>query len=1105
MKRTLVIPVWFALACAVGLGAPALAKESLPKGAQVASLEARPAKIELKHKYDYAQLLITARLSGGEQLDATRLAERSAQSDLVTLSPTGVVRPKTDGSGEIRFTLGGQTVTVPVTVTGHKAEYSVSFVRDVMPAMSKMGCNSGTCHGSLNGKNGFKLSLRGYDPLYDYRALTDDIAGRRFNRAAPDQSMMLLKSAGVIPHVGGVLTQPDEPYYEMIRSWIAGGVKIDLESPRVTKIDVYPQNPIVPLIGMQQQIAVVATYANGAMRDVTLEAFVDSGNTEVAEANKLGLITTIRRGEAPLLARFEGSYAATTVTVMGDRSGFEWTNPTANNQIDELVYNKLKRVKTLPSELCDDAEFIRRVSLDLTGLPPSPDEVRAFTADSRETKVKRDELVDRLIGNGEYVEHWTNKWADLLQVNRKFLGERGAIGLRNWIKQAVASNMPYDKFVYAILTASGSNWENPPAAYYKVLRTPEDTMENTTQLFLAVRFNCNKCHDHPFERWTQGQYYHLSAFFAQVGRKEDPAGGGERLRMGGEEIGGVMPMVEDIYDSGTGSVTHLGTGKEAEPQFPYQSPTGSASDTASRRERLARWMTSKDNQYFAKSYVNRLWGYLFGRGIIDPIDDIRAGNPPANPELLNYLTDQFTASNFNAQEVFRSICKSRTYQHSIITNKWNADDEINFSHALARRLPAEVMYDTLQRATGSVSRLPGVPAGFRAAQLPDVGLTLPSGFFEMFGRPARESSCECERSSGMMLGPVMALINGPTIAEAIGDKNNAITKLVAENSDDRKVVEEMFMRILCRPPTESEIKTGLAALDAGDQEHEKLVAALVEYEKQLEAKQAAWEAEQGSTAWTVVEPLEMSSTAGATFAKQADQSVLVEGTGGKDTYTIAVPTDISPVTGIRLEALTDPKLNAMGPGRASNGNFVVSELHVAAASKADPAQKIPVALQNPTADFSQENFPVAAAIDGNPATGWAVAPQMGKNHVAVFELAQDINYQGGAMLTLVIDQRYVDGQHSLGKFRLSVTSSKHPINLQGPPPQIAQVLAIDRAQRTEGQKAVLGTYFRSLDPKWVDMNQDVAASAGDAGNRRLLGAQDLAWALVNSPAFLFNR
>ncbi len=1081
--------------------APAASKEQLPSGAKVVSLEANPAQFTLANKYAYVQVLLTAQLEGGDRLDVTRMAESAVANDLASVSPTGVVRPKTDGDGQIVFQLGGQSVTVPLTVSAQKADYNTSFVRDVMPALSKMGCNAGTCHGSLNGKNGFKLSLRGYDPLHDHRALTDDIASRRINRAAPDQSLMLLKPAGVIPHVGGVVTQPGQPYYELVRSWISGGLKLDLDSPRVERVEIFPKNPIVPMPGMSQQMKVIATYSDGTARDVTLEAFIDSGNMDVAEPNKLGLVSVIRRGEAPVLARFEGAYTATTITVMGDRTGYEWKDVPANNFVDELVYNKLKRVKSLPSELCIDAEFIRRVLLDLTGLPPTSDQVRAFVADGRETNVKRDELIDQLIGGGDYVELWTNKWADLLQVNRKFLGEQGSFALRGWIKQAVSSNMPYDRFVHTILTASGSTVENPPAAYYKILRTPEETMENTTQLFLGVRFNCNHCHDHPFERWTQGQYYHLAAYFAQVGRKEDPLSDGRKL--GGSDVEGGKPLVEDIFDTGLGEVLEGGTGKPATPGFPYKH-NDLAAGAPSRREQLAQWVASKENQYFAKSYVNRLWGYLFGRGIIDPIDDIRAGNPPSNPELLEKLTSEFVASGFDMQHMLRAICKSRAYQLSIVTNKWNQDDDINFSHAIARRLPAEVLYDTIQRATGSVSRLPGVPAGFRAAQLPDVGLTLPSGFFEVFGRPARESSCECERSSGMMLGPVMTLVNGPTIAEAIADANNSLTKLVAAQSDDAKVVDELFVRILSRAATQSEIEAGVQALHASAGEHLKLQSDLAQRESQLSAAQAEWEASLAPPAWTALEPSALSSTAAATFSKQPDQSVLVEGANGRGSYTITLGTDLPTVTAIRLELLADPKLPSGGPGRATNGNLTLSEIRATAASKADPSKSMPLSFQRATADFSQENFPVTNAIDGNPQTHWAIHPQVGKNHSGVFEIKEDLNCAGGTTLTLTLDQLY-DDTHAIGRFRIAVTSAKRPIAPQSAPDKIIEILAVAPDKRTDAQKAEVASLHRSRDAEWVRLNSAVASSAEQLKNERLTGAQDLAWALINSPSFLFNR
>lgn len=1076
--------------------------EKLPEGTALVAIEALPASLELSGPLAYGQVLLTGRTAGGETLDVTRMAEGTWSAELGTVSPTGVVRPKADGEGALRFAVAGQSVSMPVKVSGAGQPFQASFVRDVMPAMSKMGCNAGTCHGSLNGKNGFKLSLRGYDPLADHRALTDDLSGRRINRAAPDQSLMLLKPAGAIPHVGGVLTSPGEPYYETIRSWIHHGLKLDLDAPRVAKIDIWPKNPIVPLPKMTQQFRVLASYTDGSVRDVTLESFIESGNTEVAEHNKQGLLTMVRRGEAPVLARFEGAYAATTLTVMGDRSGFEWQPPPAHNFVDELVYNKLQRIKSLPSELAGDAEFLRRVYLDLTGVPPTVEEVKAFLADGRDTRQKRDELIDRLVGSADYVEHWTNKWADLLQVNRKYLGEQGAAALRAWIRQAVAGNMPYDKFAYTVLTASGSNLANPPAAYYKIQRTPEEAMENTTQLFLAVRFNCNKCHDHPFERWTQGQYYQLSAYFAQVGRKEHPDGKGQKI--GGTDVMAAVPLVEEIADTGAGEVTHLGTGKPAEPRFPY-AHDGQAAAGAPRREQLARWLASKDNQYFAKSYVNRIWGYLLGVGIIEPLDDIRAGNPPSNPELLDRLTQEFVASGFNAQHLMRVICKSRSYQLSINTNRWNQGDDINFSHAVVRRLPAEVLYDAVFRATGATSQLPGLQPGQRAAQLSDAGATLPSGFFEVFGRPPRESSCECERSSGVMLGPVMTLVNGPTIAEAVGDPNNAIAKLVAAETDDAKVVGELFLRILGRPATEAETRVGVAALQVNPTEHQQLAAELAAYQRTLDEGLAQWESDQRPVEWQVLQPSELKSQAGATLTRQEDGSVLVDGNLAKDVYTFVAATDLAGITGVRVEALTDAKLPNQGPGRAPNGNFVLSELVIQAAPKAEPTKNSPLALHNAQADFQQNGLPAINAVDGNPDTGWAVDPQGGKPHLAIWETREDAGAAGGTLLTITISQQYADGKHALGKFRISATRSKRPLRLHGPPASVAPILALPGEQRSEQQKAELLNHFRALDPRWVSLRQAADAAASQAANRRLTGAQDLVWALLNSPAFLFNH
>ncbi len=1181
--------------------------EQLAKDAKLLGLDVQPKEIRLNGPFDYSQLLVTGKLASGETPDVTRMIKFELSGPVAEVNATGLVQPKADGQAKLKLSLNEQTTTVTVHVTGVKSPRAVDFVHDVAPVLSKLGCNQGTCHGAAQGKNGFKLSLRGYDPLYDVRALTDDLAGRRVNSASPDDSLMLLKASGAVPHVGGQLTKPDEAYYEILRSWINSGGKLNTASPRVTKIEVTPKDPVVPRLGDRQQIRVMATYADGHVRDVTQEAFIESGNTDVATASRTGLMTAARRGEAPILARFEGAYAATTLTVMGDRTGFVWKNPESWSKIDELVAKKWQRMKIEPSGLSNDAEFLRRVYLDLTGLPPSAEEVEKFLADKRDTRQKREELIDRLIGSPAYVEYWTNKWADLLQVNRKFLGAEGSVAFRKWIREQVAGNVPYDKFVRSIVTASGSNKENPAASYYKILRDPTPTMENTTHLFLAVRFNCNKCHDHPFERWTQDQYYQTSAYFAQVGLKADPAAGDAKI--GGTAVEGAKPAFEIVYDNKTGDIKHERTGQVTPPEFPYPAKF-KADDKASRREQLASWLTSPDNQYFARSYVNRLWGYLFGIGIMEPIDDIRAGNPPSNPELLEYLTSEFIASGFNVQHVVKLVVKSRTYQLSFVTNKWNEDDRINYSHAIARRLPAEVLYDTVYSATGAVTNIPGVKPGTRAAELPDSGVELPSGFLATFGRPARESACECERSSGLQLGPVMALISGPTIAEAIANPQNELSKLVAKETDDRKLVNEIFLRIMNRPATDKEIDASLKVLGAIDGDHQKLVKALAEreayvapirakqeadqklaieatqqelakYQKELAPKlaemekaktaetaklsdelkqfetaelpkrQAAWEKSQPSTVeWIPLRPSAVTGPKGATATAEGDRAVFLEITAKdpkdvKGDIVVEAQTDLRGITALRLEALTDERLPRGGPGLAE-GNFVLTAFDVSAVSVADAKQTKKVELVKPQADFAQENFSIAKAIDGNPNgnQGWAISPALGSSHWAVFETKEPIGFEGGTRLTFKLNHRFTQPKFLLGKFRLSVAITKPPVKL-GLSEDLQAAASVPAKDRNPKQVELLAKYYRGIDPelrkrqvavaesrkplpidphlkelqeklalvgqpipvdsRLAQLRDDVKMSTSQLANKRLTGAQDVAWALINSPAFLFNH
>ena len=1090
----------------------------LPEGARVTALSLFPGDAVLEGRYAYRQALVTADVEGLGKLDVTRLVKVSGSLELVKVTAGGKLSGLKNGAGKLVFSLGGQNAEMTIKVNGlggDDAGVKVSYVQDVMPVLSRLGCNSGVCHGSKDGKNGFKLSLRGYDPLFDHIALTDDLEGRRFNRAAPDKSLFLMKITGASPHVGGVRTTADSNYYSIFKSWVGGGVAMDLDSPRVASIEVYPKEVTLGLPGMQQQMVALATFSDGAVRDVTHESFLSSSDTDIATVDEAGIVTAVRRGELAVLVRYEGRYAAAPTFVMGDRTGYAWGEVPEFNYIDTHVYEKLRKVKSLPSELATDAEFMRRVYLDLTGTIPDVKTIRTFLVDQREPKVKRAELVNRLVGTPEFVDFWTNKWADLLQVNKKWLGGQGAQSLHTWIRGAVASNMPYDKFVASFLNSEGSTIKNPPTSYYKVLRSPDAVMENTTQLFLGIRFSCNKCHDHPFERWTQRNYWELSAYFAQVGRKNAP--GAKNLPNAGfTATGGTEEL---IFDKKDGEVKYP-NGVQAPPGFPYQH-AGAQGKEGSRRALVSNWITSEQNPYFARSFVNRLWSYFFGIGIIDPVDDIRASNPPSNPALLERLTRDFIASGFDTRKLMHLIVTSRTYQHSVKSSKWNEDDNVNFSHSLARRLPAETLFDAIHRASGSLARLPGQRPGSRAVELPGPEVKLGDNFLDLFGRPPRESACECERGSGMSLGQALNLVNGPTFAGAISDPTNTLSALASTEKDDRKLIEEMFLSFLSRPPTKEEADALAPSLNP------RLglnVEALNPADRaELQKRFLAWEKSQSVSEWNTLEVKAANSSGGATLTPQADGSVLASGKNpDKDTYEVLAWTPLEKITGLRLEALAHKSLPKNGPGRTkNNGNFVLSELKVeavaadpaavekllpglsaqqapapkaAAAPADDPAVKFAaVGLHKASQSFTQKDFSAGLTIDGksDDKKGWAISPQVGRTQTAVYETKAELGMAGGTLLKITLAQDF-GGMHTIGNFRIAVTNSPRPIRLPSLPDDLAKILKISAEKRTLDQRHRLMTEYLKGDK---DFQQKI----------RLGGVQDIAWALANSPAFLFNR
>jgi hypothetical protein len=690
-------------------------------------------------------------------------------------------------------------LTASIAIAGFGAETRVTFLRDVAPILNKVGCTSGTCHGAAKGKNGFKLSLRGYDPQFDYEALLYDLSGRRFNRAEPGKSLMLAKPSQEIAHGGGQRFLKDSDYYKTIYAWIAQGVPFgDPAKDTVAALQVEPKEISLPQPGATVNAKVIAQFKDGQTRDVTREANIESNTPDLAKVGPSAEVKGERIGEATLLIRYQGKYATLPVTVMNPKPGFTWNPLPQHNYIDRKIDAKLERLKIQPSPVIDDATFLRRASLDLTGQIPSPKAVQAFLADSAPQRQKRAKLIDQLIASPAYVDHWTVKWGDLLQSSRKYLGDKGVYAFREWIHDSIAANKPYDKMARELLTARGSSYDDPAANYFRVTRDAKPTMEKTTQVFLGVRMVCAQCHDHPFERWTQNQYYQMAAFFSPVG-----------LRAGyevGEEI--VFDQRADY------EMKHPKDGHVVRPEYLVASGGVAVPSDAGRRDALANWIASRDNPFFAKAIANRVWSYFFGKGIIDPVDDIRASNPPSNPDLLDALTKDLIDHNFDLQYLMRVIANSRAYQTSIEVNDWNAADRDNFSHAFPRRLSAEELMDAVAAAAGARPNFPEVPEDTAAEQLVDPHIGK-EGFLDVFGRPLRESACECERRTDFSLPQALNLVNGATISDAVADPKGRVATMVLGAKSDAAIVDELYLAALGRAPSAQERERGVRYLSSG--------------------------------------------------------------------------------------------------------------------------------------------------------------------------------------------------------------------------------------------------------------------------------------------------
>lgn len=786
--------------CVAGLFVAAVALVCHSADANAVDYQVSPAKVVLDQNFAQVQLLVTATDATGATQErsedlTTRASFASSDPKIVSVTPAGRLLAVGNGQAVVSITIDGVAKPVEVQVTGVLPQPQIGFNEHVLPVIAKAGCNAGACHASQHGKGGFTLSVFGYDPDADYRAILRDRMQRRVNLMSPFESLLLRKPTMDVPHGGGRRLDPASIDYQILGAWIAGGAPAPkATAPKVTKIAVSPSRRVGER-GYKQQLQVTATYSDGKTRDVTHWAKFDSMDDGLVSVTPAGVATVIGRGQAPVMVRFEGQaeiamfvapYAATV-----DLAG--WKD---NNFVDQLASAKFKELGIAPSPLCDDATFLRRAFLDATGTLPTTEEAVAFL-DSTDAE-KRKKLIDRLLGftgdptqdiyNDKYAAFWTLKWADLIRNSSANLGEQGMWALHNWIRESFRTNKPFDAFVRELVSAKGSIFSNGPANYFRVANNPADLAEMTSQLFLGVRLQCAKCHHHPFEKYSQGDYYGFAAFFSRVSTK------------GGQEFGLFSGETVVLVRSG-GEVSHPRTGQVMKPTPLDGAPMD---DPLDRRIPLATWMTSKENEMFARNVVNRYMGYLLGRGLVEPVDDMRATNPPSNPALMDGLSKEFRDGGFNLKQLMRTIMQSRLYQLDSQPTVANASDAKFYSHYQVKRLAAEPLLDAIDYVTGSQTKYPNLPLGTRAIELPDA--TYQNYFLVTFGKPKRVSVCECERVPDENLSQALHTLNGDILAAKIADGNGRIAKLLAAKKTHDETVAELYLSTLSRRPTPSELE-----------------------------------------------------------------------------------------------------------------------------------------------------------------------------------------------------------------------------------------------------------------------------------------------------------
>ncbi|MFM7320825.1 MAG: DUF1549 domain-containing protein [Armatimonadota bacterium] len=787
-----------ALALALALGAvaatvaaPPSTRPSPAKTPAAPTLIAVGGPLRLPGPHDTARLLVDRVLPGGERRDASGDAlYTSLDPRIATVDDQGVVRAGRPGTTTLVAAVPGGSTRIPVTVAGGTPP---TFLSDVVPILSRFGCASGACHGANAGRGGFHLSLLGYDPDSDWIALTRLAGGRRIQRAQPDASLLLRKAIGELDHGGGPRFTRDSVEYRTLRDWIALGAPGPGADPRIVALDVVPARRILP-VGSRQRVRVIARTADGKTRDVTRRTLFSSGDGAILEVDKDGMAKVVGPGEGAVVVRYAGAFTVARIT-----APYGPPKPVvpATDPIDRLVNEKAAALGLVPGPGCTDDEFLRRASLDIAGALPTPETIRTFLADPRPDKRAR--LVDQLLASPEYVDHWTLKWADLLRVARKTLFPKGVDAYHGWIRKCVSENVGWDRFARELLTATGSAYKNGPVNFlragtemYQPVADPKDLGEATAQTLLGVRLQCARCHNHPYEKWTQTQFLQLGAFFARI----DANAGGET----NERVIGNNTWGEVHHPRGTGPVPPVALDAQPLP----------ATFTGDRRTALAEWVVAPENPFFARLLANRLWKHYLGRGLVEPVDDFRVTNPATNDPLLDLLATELRTGGYDLRKLMRRIVLTDAYQRSSRATPGSLRDTRYHSRFVPRRLPAETLLDAVCAATGTTETFDGYPAGTRAAQLKETSVASP--FLDAFGRPPRYTACECERSNEPTLGQALLLLNNPILDARIADPKGRVARLIDRKASPGEVVEELVLATLGRLPTPTERATWTAGI-----------------------------------------------------------------------------------------------------------------------------------------------------------------------------------------------------------------------------------------------------------------------------------------------------